>query len=501
MTSFLKHSLPVFRRFGLTTVKKEIYPRIFVFLHIHPRVKTWRMDSDSDLGLESMFDEGLQCCPHIQEKRHSFITENASVPGMNDGGESSNLAKIPDVVHQVPMANIDTVCEDNVMNSSDDSIIQEIKKAKPKWKRKRKRKNKKMEDEIEKDEIMASDPDPNDKTEKQSNNNKKRKKKSAKNDNEDDNDDDNTKPPKKPRPNYFIAVRVSNPAIHSAFKVIQDSIIGKEPLLKQALIPLSTLHITLLVMHLEKEQLTTAVDVLQSCQSELKKVVNNQNNLTMTFQGLGHFKNEVVFGKMNNESEVAMLQQLALVIKNGFNSSELGVVFDDSSPLIPHLTLMKLSRIPVKKKKKKLRKIPPDTYSSWIDCELGTECFSNVLLCSMNDKKEDDGFYHSLGSVAITELLSDTESSLDTALNDTKDADEPSESIANKSTSHCEQDCGELSHENHSCLVGDSIDDANETSNNSNIDKQNFESSKNGFSNKPPKSVEGSMCKGKSGES
>jgi len=205
--------------------------------------------------------------------------------------------------------------------------------------------------------------------------------------------------------NYFIAVRVSNPAIHSTIKEIQDSILSKRPLLQPAAIPLGTLHITLMVMHLEKEQLPKAVDILQSCQSDLKKVFEENHFQDLTFEGLGHFRNEVVFGKIKNESEVTMLQSLASVVRQGYESDDEIQLQMEDRPLTPHLTIMKLSRMPVKKKKKNVRKIQSDMYSSWIDCQLGLETLSEVLLCSMIDKKEEDGFYRHIAQLFHSHLL------------------------------------------------------------------------------------------------
>lgn len=201
----------------------------------------------------------------------------------------------------------------------------------------------------------------------------------------------------KPRPNYFVAVRVSNPAIHKSVKLIQDSVVNFYKLLQPALIPISSLHITLMVMHLQAEEVEKAVEVLKSCESDFRDLFDD--TLSMTFNDLAHFRNEVLFGKMNNEEELEKLKLLATVVRNNYEKN--GFSSTDDRPFTPHLTIMKLSRMQYKRKKK-VKKIPPESYSSWLDCELGKETVSEVLLCSMIHEADEEGFYHCVGSASIS---------------------------------------------------------------------------------------------------
>lgn len=371
-----------------------------------------KMDSDSDcsdFGLKSMFDEGLQCCLNSQQNDSLSSKYNDINVVADTASDSLNLGDNVDDQQNLKIENslrtsgddlTDFIVDDNAQKKSE-KVISSDSKTKSRWKRK---KRKKVQVEFECAECESTQTEANSgeeskKTEEEEvKKKKKRKKKNTVNESGGEDNEVNDKPPRKKSPNYFIAIRVSNPSIHSAFKVIQDSIIAKEPLLQPALIPLSTLHITLLVMHLEKDQLPKAIEVLHECQNCINQIVEDKN--TMTFEGLDHFRNEVVFGKLIHEGEIAVLQQAADVIRNGYKACGLELDLDDK-PFKPHLTLMKLSKIPFKKKKKKLRKIPEDVYSSWIDCELGVQHFTEVLLCSMIDKKQEDGFYHCIGSVTI----------------------------------------------------------------------------------------------------
>ena len=55
---------------------------------------------------------------------------------------------------------------------------------------------------------------------------------------------------KKIRPNHFFAIQISCNEIHAAIQAVQDSIILKQPLLKKAMIALTSSHITLAVTNL-----------------------------------------------------------------------------------------------------------------------------------------------------------------------------------------------------------------------------------------------------------
>lgn len=72
---------------------------------------------------------------------------------------------------------------------------------------------------------------------------------------------------KKPKlsPNYFLAVPVCDPTVRAAAKKTQEAIAEKNVLLLPAMIPLETLHITLMVLRLENaEEVERSADSAQS---------------------------------------------------------------------------------------------------------------------------------------------------------------------------------------------------------------------------------------------
>lgn len=214
------------------------------------------------------------------------------------------------------------------------------------------------------------------------------------------------KKPKKIVPNYFVAIRVSNPHIHSGVKIVQDSIVAQNEKIKPALIPLATLHLTLLVVHLDDDkQIQKAIDILHGCRSSLEPILLN-SALRLNFSGLDQFRHQLLFVKVDGEEEIATLKSVADIIRETFAKE--GIPSTDSRDFNPHLTVMKLTRSP-KLRKKGIRKIPAESYSSWIDLSFGEEPVRALHLCSMN-AKDKDGFYKCVTSLRFeSDTKQDTE--------------------------------------------------------------------------------------------
>lgn len=212
------------------------------------------------------------------------------------------------------------------------------------------------------------------------------------------------KKPKRIMPNYFLAIRVSNPQIHSGIQIVQDSITAHNEKLTPALIPLATLHLTLMVMHLEDdEQIQKATEVLNQCRTSLEPILCN-STLRLTFSGLDHFGHQVLYVKLFGEEEMEVLKSVVNIVRETFTKE--GIPSTDSREFSPHLTVMKLSRNP-KLRKNGIKKIPAESYSSWVDMSFGEEPVNALQLCSMNKKKEKDGFYKCVATVTFDDAAND----------------------------------------------------------------------------------------------
>ena len=212
------------------------------------------------------------------------------------------------------------------------------------------------------------------------------------------------KKPKRIMPNYFLAIRVSNSQIHSGVKIIQDSITTHNEKLTPALIPLATLHLTLMVMHLEDaEQIQKATEVLNQCRTSVEPILLN-SALKLTFSGLDHFHHQVLYVKLFGEEQMEVLKSVVNIVRETFTKE--GIPSTDSREFNPHLTVMKLSRDP-KLRKKGIKKIPEESYVNWVDMSFGEEPVNALHLCAMNKKKEKDGFYKCIATLTFDDAANE----------------------------------------------------------------------------------------------
>ncbi|XP_056116557.1 A-kinase anchor protein 7-like isoform X3 [Rhinichthys klamathensis goyatoka] len=200
------------------------------------------------------------------------------------------------------------------------------------------------------------------------------------------------------RPNYFISVPITNPEIKQAVQDMQKLVLEKDPRLSRALIPVDTLHITLLVAHLKtQEQVDLAVSTLSALESPLNTLLAG-HRLILPFCGVGHFKQEVAFVQIAEGEPLNTLALIAESVRKAFE--ERGIVSGDDKAFKPHLTFLKLSRAP-KLRKQGVKKLDPALFSDFESRVFGDECVCRVDLCSMLKKKTSDGYYHREKSVTF----------------------------------------------------------------------------------------------------
>ena len=310
-------------------------------------------DDDDSLGLDTLFDESLQC-----EDTSRGVTDTrkrSRVYVLEDDSESDD-----------DTLGLKNLFDEDLQKSRD--AVRWVAKGKHKaklWKRNKRKRKRQLSGLSDDDDVDIAAVDMKDSPSKLK------------------------KKPKRIMPNYFIAIRVSNPLIHSGVKIVQDSIVSHDEKLKPALIPLATLHLTLLVLHLEdEEKIQKAIEVLHQCRTSLEPVMLN-SALTLNFAGLNHFRHQVLFVKLCGEEGIVRLNTVANVVRDTFAKE--GIPSTDSRDFSPHLTVMKLTRSP-KLRKRGIRKIPLESYATWTDFDFGEERVTSLHLCSMN-KKEEDGFY------------------------------------------------------------------------------------------------------------
>ncbi|KAK7906947.1 hypothetical protein WMY93_015559 [Mugilogobius chulae] len=191
------------------------------------------------------------------------------------------------------------------------------------------------------------------------------------------------------RPNYFVSIRITNPQISSAVAEVQQAVLQQEPKLSKAMIPIPTLHITLLVTHLaNQEQVDLAATVLAAVEPSLAELLGGRV-LVLPFSGIGHFRKEVVFIGLAPGEHRHTLDSLAELLRSRFE--EQGLLQGDCRGFEPHLTIMKLSRAS-KLRAQGIKRVDPSLYSDYTE---------RVDLCSMLKKKQQDGYYHTETSLQL----------------------------------------------------------------------------------------------------
>ncbi|KAI9559913.1 hypothetical protein GHT06_013920 [Daphnia sinensis] len=199
------------------------------------------------------------------------------------------------------------------------------------------------------------------------------------------------KTPRAAAPNHFFAVRISDCQIVQAVHNVHSTILEQEPVLKKALVPPSTLHITLAVAHLSTtEDVVKANQVLQeSVRLFSARLPNSQ--LDIHLAQMGHFNNKVIYARIKEESDGAEhLNHLWKSLRDGCQTA--GISLIDGDRFTPHVTLLKMSKDP-RLRRKGIKAVASHLYEKHVDCVFGRQVVESVQLLSMTDPKDDEGYY------------------------------------------------------------------------------------------------------------
>ncbi|XP_032398963.1 A-kinase anchor protein 7 isoform X2 [Etheostoma spectabile] len=200
------------------------------------------------------------------------------------------------------------------------------------------------------------------------------------------------------RPNYFISIPITNTQISSAVIAVQEAVLQQEPRLARAMIPVPTLHITLLVTHLaSQEQVDLAATVLAQVEPSLAELLGGRD-LVLPFSGISHFRKEVVFVGLTPGQHRHTLDSLAELLRSRFE--EQGLLQEGNRGFEPHLTIMKLSRVS-KLRSQGIKRVDPALYSNYTNKFFGDQTVERLDLCSMLKKKQQDGYYHTDTSLQL----------------------------------------------------------------------------------------------------
>ncbi|KAF7245198.1 Craniofacial development protein 2 [Varanus komodoensis] len=142
---------------------------------------------------------------------------------------------------------------------------------------------------------------------------------------------------------------------------VQELIFTKEPDLLKALIPVQTMHLTIIVAHLRTEDdVKRAVSALEHSKAKVQALLQGKL-FSMTFRGIGQFNKQVIYVKMSEDEQQALRKIAGIVymisqnsaLKEAVESSfrEMDIDISGSKDFKPHLTLLKLSKAPALRRK------------------------------------------------------------------------------------------------------------------------------------------------------
>ncbi|BFZ16488.1 hypothetical protein BsWGS_19527 [Bradybaena similaris] len=197
----------------------------------------------------------------------------------------------------------------------------------------------------------------------------------------------------KKRPNFFVAVQITNPEIHSVAKNIQLGIQETAKVnLRRAIIEVKKFHITLMVMHLpDKEGVQKAVESLDKCVPSILERTCGQP-ITLDFEGLSTFSSgRVLFASPKASQGLDYLHFMADEVSAQMKHN--GIVTTDRTgrEFNPHLTLLKFDRHP-ELRRQGIKRVEPSQYQPYVNEVFGTETITSLQLCHM-EKKRADGYY------------------------------------------------------------------------------------------------------------
>ncbi|XP_045599139.2 uro-adherence factor A [Procambarus clarkii] len=195
------------------------------------------------------------------------------------------------------------------------------------------------------------------------------------------------------RPNYFLGIQITNPDIHKAIVKVQEDMLAFDESLTRSFVDAATSHLTLLVAYIDTEEsLQVAQSAMDECASRLMGDLTT-NPLKLTFSGVSHFSNHVVFANIVEDEQYQRLMEVAESARTVF--SEKGVCMPDTRVLHPHLTIAKLSKAPKIRGKRTPRKIDPSGYKQHLELNFGYQIVSGLQLLAMNKPKDEKRYYYS----------------------------------------------------------------------------------------------------------
>lgn len=216
------------------------------------------------------------------------------------------------------------------------------------------------------------------------------------------------------KPNYFIAIRLSDPIIRSNVEIVQEA---ADERLKPALVPLKKLHLSLLAIRLKDEK---EIEEVKKILQQMKSVLPN-GAFTIKCKGLDYFRypqkpdrqkklpdppkmlRRVLYVKPFGEELRGLQRRIRDVVRDTFKGRDILPSDSDDEEWIPHIAVIRL-----KGKNTEVEEIPEKSLKPFLGWDFGEQQVSSLFLCSIGTTAED-GFYKTEAKIDFEPARADDE--------------------------------------------------------------------------------------------
>ena len=189
------------------------------------------------------------------------------------------------------------------------------------------------------------------------------------------------------RPNFFVAVQISNSEIHKKIIQVQDALIKYDQGLAKTLVDVATSHVTVLLARIDDENtLSRARSALKDFYKDFGK---DWKCLKLTFSGLDHFSNKILYARVVEDENHRQFLHLAYTLRQFLESRGINLIY---KTLHPHLTIAKMVGKKGQQSPRKAFEI--ESYATYKDLYFGDETISALQLLAMHLPKDAKRYYY-----------------------------------------------------------------------------------------------------------
>ncbi|XP_046578205.1 uncharacterized protein LOC124285949 isoform X2 [Haliotis rubra] len=205
----------------------------------------------------------------------------------------------------------------------------------------------------------------------------------------------------KQRPNYFVALQITNPEIHQELTRVQQHVVSVVSEMRDVMVDARHLHVTLMVMKLDTEdEMARARKALDEC----VQVLGEKPELPVfEVAQLGTFGNKVVFAQIPTGEDLDQIKYIDECVRG--KMAEQGIYSTDSRPLNPHISIMNMEKVGGRFRHTVAKRIEPSLYGEFKSSKFGCQTVRSIQLCLMDKPRAESGYYRLAHEVYLDSKL------------------------------------------------------------------------------------------------